>query len=208
MRKFLLLKILVGLVVLSCETKKTNESTSTTDTMSTITDSVTTQGKKVVSKPLSFEEYLALFKTEELPIVFKSDSTEEIYNSNPGHANVSKEPYAGNWQPLFRITPTQDYEMLITLVPTDIGTPLLLTYSPEGNKIDSLLLFKEPGGDEGYSRVETVSLNKDRSITAVYKTTTYKVDAEGNTIKSSVKEEAAEEKFQIGADGKIQKISK
>lgn len=79
-----------------------------------------------------------------------------------------------------KVDDTKDYYLLIGISTSDLGSPVLMTFDKEGNKIDSFFMFETAGGDIGYYSKNIVTLKTTREFIFTDSTLTRELNETGD----------------------------
>ena len=151
---------------------------------------------------------------DSLPII----STPMTFDSDEG---VAYEPFAiKNEQFLLRIRKripeflgyakideSKNYYLIIGISPSEIGSPILMTFDKSGKKIDSYFMFKTAGGDIGYYSRNTVTLKDNKEFIYTDSTTTRELNETGDgEIEGTDKLTVTRTKYKILETGKFEEV--
>jgi hypothetical protein len=133
------------------------------------TERNTETNEQVNSRYGTFLNYTESLPNLQLPIILQSDSEDfPLPPENLDSVAYQRFKHAYGLQPAGIVYKTQEYLAIMEYSGGDLGLiPLLTTYSPEGNKIDSLAPYSVSGTDIGYEATETVSFLPNKSIQVV-----------------------------------------
>ena len=106
-----------------------------------------------------------------------------------------------------KIDESTNYYLIIGISPSDIGSPILMTFDKTGNKIDSYFMFKTAGGDIGYYSRNTATLEDNKEFTVTDSTTTRDLNETGDEeIEGTDKLTVTRTKYRILDTGKIEEV--
>lgn len=108
---------------------------------------------------------------------------------------------------LGKIYQTKDFIAIISVVPSDIATPVLTTYDKLGKEIDSFLMYPTAGGDMGYYSTNIITLTNNRELILTDSTLTRRINEEGDgEIPGTDSLSVTKKKFWITERGEIKEI--
>jgi hypothetical protein len=141
-----------------------------------------------------------------LPITLTPDSWGNLYDEyinkygiNSGVETESR-PYA-------KLIDHKNYKAIIFISPDETGSPTLITFGNDGNKINELSLLGDWGSNDAESKTtESATINENLSIQLIDSIWTYEVVSEGQRIASSEKLAIKKELYKIFDSGEIKKM--
>ncbi len=106
-----------------------------------------------------------------------------------------------------KIDESKNYYLIIGISPSDIGSPILMTFDKTGKKIDSYFMFKTAGGDIGYYSRNTVTLKDNKEFIHTDSTTTRDLNETGDgEIDGTDKLTVTRTKYKILDTGKFEEV--
>ncbi|WP_181308931.1 hypothetical protein [Rufibacter sp. XAAS-G3-1] len=196
MKKYLILIFTV--LLYSCQTEGSKEKTVTS-----LVNEV--QEQPTVAKPSEeFESYLKLFPKTQLPIIIKG-----CYIERKGlkefDGNEFKS-YEDQYSLSYKSIPTNgDYTAIISLGAADCYLPILTTFKPNGEKIDSkTIAIGYCGSDCGYTCEEFMTIRKDFSVYVSDTITSAECDTLSNIIPGTTEKYVIYKTGKLLQDGRIE----
>ena len=106
-----------------------------------------------------------------------------------------------------KVDESKNYYLIIGISPSDIGSPILMTFDKTGKKIDSYFMFETAGGDIGYYSRNTVTLKDNKEFILTDSTTTRDLTESGDgEIEGTDKLTVTIAKFRILDTGKFEEV--
>ena len=141
------------------------------------------------------------------PIVFNSNGDIRIKAVDLPNNKILKELKNKNSFSTFgKLFETKDFIAIIGYIPSDSGTPLLITIDNDGNELDSFVIYQTVGYDMGYYCSNFVTINADKSITLIDSLVTRKINEDGSDeIPETDSLTVTKSKFYLTDKGKIKK---
>jgi len=151
------------------------------------------------------EEKLNVIET---PIVFNSnDTTNHKLIDLPNNGILAKLQKKNYFLPIGRLVNHHQKLVIIGYIPSDFGTPILVTIDRKGNEIDRLILYQSAGFDIGYYGSDFVTINSDNSILIIDSLLTRKVNKDRTEeIAGTDSLVVTTTKFRMTSDGRIERV--
>ncbi|NVK03201.1 MAG: hypothetical protein HWD92_00200 [Flavobacteriia bacterium] len=193
MKQLIVLSILLS-VLWSCDssTKKEKSTRSSKTTEQTSSD---------------FENYISTL--DQIPLPLEANPLGQLPETSKNFDKSAFEKYKHTWTSHPLDIYYQD-DKTIGIIDCSIGdwgiVPFLTTYDLEGNKIDSTGFYYKSGQDMGYSAIEHLTFNADRTITVLdtVKRWDFNED-ETDIIEGSMKMTTGKVEYRILDNGRIEK---
>ena len=149
-----------------------------------------------------FERYISSLSLISLPLLHFTSG--DLPNVSQGYdiAGFQKFKHAWTSKPLGILF--QDEECVVTVEWSqgEYGVvPFIMTYTPTGDKVDSLAPYEKSGFDEGYEAVEYLTISEDRSVMVVDSVKRWDTDASDSSFQVIVDTTL----FSISSEGMIRK---
>lgn len=142
-----------------------------------------------------------------LPITITPESWDTLYSKYiyryglPSNTDIFLRPYA-------KLAGKKFYKAFIFISTDETGTPLLVSFDRNRNKISELSLLGDWNANDPSTHVnETSVINNNLMITLIDSIKTYDTTNEGNRIESSEKLTIKNEIFSISEKGEVIKIN-
>lgn len=179
--------------------------TSCSTKIKTPSDLATIKNMQSDNSELNFEDYLKTIDQIPLPLSHNSLGKLPILSTNYNKKAFEKYKHVWTSQPLGILFKD---EKTVTLVDCSMGdwglVPFLTTYDRQGKKIDSLGPYKKSGQGMGYSAIEYLTINKDKTIIVKDTVTTYSLNANKTDIVETTKKNSTGiTKYIIELNGRI-----
>ena len=165
---------------------------------------ISCSGQRTADNPLI--NSIELLPKIQTPITFNSDDTESIEKlTRVDNDLVSKFqeqiPGLGILGQLFE---TDDFYVIVGIVPNDTGSPKIITINKKGEEIDSYIIWETAGGGMGSYSTNIVTILPDRTILFMDSTLTRNLNEEGtDEIEGTDSISVTEKKYIITDKGEI-----
>jgi|WetSurMetagenome_2_1015567.scaffolds.fasta_scaffold526829_1 hypothetical protein len=138
-----------------------------------------------------FQSFVKKLNKIETPISFNSNYDYQMkvqyLNDNQSFDNIQKDPFYEKIQNEYSgfgiigvLFETKAFVAILGNIPTDTGTPLILTFDKRGNKIDAHSVYENVMGDMGIYISNFESILPDMKIMFVDSTITRKINEDGS----------------------------
>jgi hypothetical protein len=156
-----------------------------------------------------FQSFTSQLKPLETPLTFNSYKETKLNLlkiKDDAFINKIRLEYHG-FEVYGKLFETNEFIAILGNIPSDIGSPIIITFDKKGNKIDSYLLYKTAEGDIGIYSGNYEVINKDMKINFTDSTITRKLNKEGtDELPGTDSLSVSKETYQIMSNGKIAKI--
>lgn len=144
----------------------------------------------------------------ETPLEFNSDRMVKWKSIElPDNGLISKLKEKSTFTLIGKVFETQDNITILGYVPTDIGTPILITFDNEGNELSTHLIYENAKRDLGHYTTNIVNVLPDKKILFTDSTTTRKINAEGtNEIPGTDSVSVTHKKYKLNSQGTIDRV--
>lgn len=162
---------------------------------------------QINNKELSFEEYLSIIPTIEIPIILNCEY--ELRGSDLNFDQKEIDKFGLENSNIYgKIAVTKDFAAIIYLYPADIVLPIIQTTDRNGNKISELQLYDKWCGEDEFSwGTSWADISKDLIITLSDSAIVYKRNDVGEIIEASKTTEVRHRKYKIDNNGRINDMS-
>ena len=152
-----------------------------------------------------FEKYISSLR--QIPLPFKHSAVKKlpVISGNYYAEGFKKYKSAMAEKPLGILFKNDKYIITLDYTAADLGdAPCIMSYDAKGNKIDSLIPYRQTGYDMGYEAVENLNIKKDKEIIVSTNIKTWDKNRKGtDTLSGSMKQKISKAVYKINGDGKI-----
>src|SRR5437879_12004861 len=122
-------------------------------------------GKKETIQTKDFQRYLSSLDSLKTPIIFNTQTQLGDFSKKFDSALFKKFKNQWAFKPYGKLFVTDRIAVTVDITAGDILTPILMTFDSEGNKLDSMNLYKSAGQFMGYESNELVTIDKREIVT-------------------------------------------
>jgi hypothetical protein len=163
------------------------------------------QGKSENPDITELRDKLPTIKT---PISFNSKRTIDLKSIKLWDNKILKQLRDKTYLSVYgKIFETKDFITIIGQVPSDTGSPILVTFDKNGKELGSYMVYENAMGDMGIYTSNFVTIEPNRIINFTDSTVTRKINKEGtNEIPGTDSLTVKKKKYRLLDSGKIELV--